>query len=84
MLPKIPHPYRALIDPLDEGRSRRNLIQRVMSDLEVIRESLADDKTHRLLGPLGMLLQKRSQPGRQGAVKLRHSAYVITPDLQSG
>jgi hypothetical protein len=42
-----------LVYPLDKGRRRRDLIKRVMSDIKVIRKSLANDKGYRLLGSSG-------------------------------
>jgi hypothetical protein len=49
--------YSALVDPLDQGGGGRDLIQRVVRDLEVLRESLADDVRERLLSPLGIVQQ---------------------------
>ena len=49
--------HRALVDPLDEGGGGGDLIQRVVRDLEVLRERLADDVRQRLSSPLGMVDQ---------------------------
>jgi hypothetical protein len=49
--------YGALVDPLDEGGGGRDLIPRVVRDLEVLRKSLADDVRERLFRPLGIVEQ---------------------------
>ena len=52
------------MDSLDKGRSRRDLIERVMSDVKVICKSLTDDVRDRLVGFLTMALQKPRHAGR--------------------
>jgi hypothetical protein len=49
--------YGALVDSLDQRDGGRDLIQRVVRDLEVLRERLADDVRERLLRPLGIIQQ---------------------------
>ena len=57
MLSQCSDSYSALVDPLDEGDGGRDLIQRVVRDLELLRESRANDVRERLLRPLGIVQQ---------------------------
>ena len=58
VFPEGADPYGALIYPLDKGRSRRHLVDRVVSDVKIGGKRLIDDMPQRLSGPLRMALQK--------------------------
>jgi hypothetical protein len=58
VLPQDADTYGALIYPLNEGRSGRDLVYRVVSDIKVSGESLIDDMPQRLTVSLKMSLQK--------------------------
>ena len=58
MFAKSADAHCTLVDSLHEGRGGRDLIQRVVRDLEVLRERLADDMRQWLVGALGNGLAK--------------------------
>ena len=74
MLAKGADAHRTLVDSLDQGSSGGNLIQRVVRDLEVLRQRLADDVRHRLASPFGVVDQGSPKSRRDYGFEFSHQA----------
>ena len=70
MFPQGADAQGTLVDPLDEGGGGRDLVQRVVRDLEVFRERLADDVRQRLSRPVRMIEQGPPEATRDRGFEL--------------